>query len=87
MSPSELTPISSQHLMFFCPHLFLGLIQASLQNLVLETETEKGKREFCLYTSQWDCLPNVPFSGIIIIIIIYLSRNEANNSLEAPMAL
>ena len=57
----------------FCPHLFLGLIQASFLILVLEEKTEKGKKEFCLYTNQWDCLPNVPFRGYLYVYIcIYM---------------
>ena len=37
----------------------------------MEDETEKEiKVDFSLYTNQWDCLLNVPFSEIIIIIVI-----------------
>ena len=47
--------------------MFLGLIQQGLLILVLEDETEKKEKvDFSLYTNQ---LLNVPFSGIIIIII------------------
>ena len=39
--------------------------------LVLEDKTEKEtKIDFSLYTNQWYCLLNVPFSGIIIYIIM-----------------
>ena len=48
--------------------------------MVLEDETEKGKKvDFSLYTNQWDCLLNVPFSGIIIIIIIIITKHRIDH--------
>ena len=35
-------------------------------------QKRKKKVDFSLYTNQWDCLLNVPFSEIIIMIIIII---------------